>query len=134
MAAPVATTGPLQFEGFWLSDDDRTAQPGEKIQLVTAWRVIHGPEHPLSIMAHLLDAQGRVVSGGDGLGVPIEAWQIGDAIAQEHTLSLPPDLAPGTYWLETGVYRLDTMERYQVLQAGSIVGDRLFVAPVEVKR
>jgi len=94
--------------------------------------VMRGVDAPLSIMAHLLDAQGRVVSGADGLGVPIETWQAGDMIVQAHWLNVPSDVAPGTYWIETGVYRLDTLERYRVLQQDQFVGDRLLLTAIEV--
>jgi hypothetical protein len=133
IAAPVATTGPLQFEGFWLSVYDYRTRPGDQVYLVTAWRVAQNANAPLSIMAHILDAQGRVVSGDDGLGVPAETWQIGDTLIQMHRLNTPNDLATGTYWVETGIYRLDTMERYSILQGDQAVGDRLLLASVEVK-
>ena len=128
VTSPATTTGPLQFEGFWLYD----RQTVKQILVFTAWRVTRGAEYPLSIMAHLLDAQGRAVSGGDGLGVPIEVWQAGDVIVQAHRLNVQ-DATPGTYWIETGVYRLDTLERYRVLQENQAVGDRLLLAPIEVK-
>jgi hypothetical protein len=95
---------------------------------------MRGADAPLSIMGHLLDAQGRMVAGNDGLGVPIEMWRSGDLIVQEHLLRVPKDVTPGTYWIETGVYRLDTLERYHILQAGQEVGDRLLLAPVEIAR
>lgn len=132
VTAPAPTTGPLQFEGFWLYQNKQTERPGGEALVLTAWRVMRGADTPLSIMAHLLDAQGRVVSGADGLGVPIETWQAGDVIVQAHWLNVPSDVAPGTYWIETGVYRLDTLERYRILQEGQPVGDRLLLTAIEV--
>jgi hypothetical protein len=130
---PAAMTGPLQFEGFWLHGNSQIAQPGGQLLVLTAWRVTRSADAPLSIMAHLLDAQGRQVSGADGLGVPMELWQTGDMIVQAHWLDIPKNAAQGTYWIQTGVYRLDNMERYGILQGGQAVGDRLLLAPVEVK-
>jgi hypothetical protein len=132
LAAPVVMTGPLQFAGFWLYENKPAERPSGQIVMFTAWRVMRGADVPLSIMGHLLDAQGRVVSGADGLGVPIEVWQVGDTIVQEHVFKTQ-DLAPGTYWVETGVYRLDTLERYRILQEGQAVGDRLLLSSIEVK-
>jgi hypothetical protein len=60
-------------------------------------------------------------------------WRSGDLIMQEHKLRLPKDVAPGTYWIETGMYRLDTLERYRILQEGQAVGDRLLLTSIEVK-
>jgi hypothetical protein len=132
VTAPAPMTGPLQFEGFWLYQTSQTERPGGEALVLTAWRVMRGADAPLSIMAHLLDAQGRVVSGADGLGVPIETWQAGDMIVQAHRLNVPSDVAPGTYWIETGVYRLDTLERYRVLQEDQFAGDRLLLTAIEV--
>ena len=130
MTTPVTTTGPLRFEFFSTGFPPQLGQP---MFFNTRWQVTRSADYPLSIMAHLLDAQGRVVAGGDGLGVPIEVWQAGDVIRQTHRLDLPRDLAPGTYWIETGIYRLDTMERYRILQGDQAIGDRLLLASVEVK-
>ncbi len=130
VTTPVATTGPLRFLSF---DTGFPPQRGTSTYLQTWWQVTHHAEHPLSIMAHLLDAQGRVIAGGDGLGVPMEMWQVGDRVQQTHRLDVPRDLAPGTYWIETGIYRLDTMERYRILQGDQAVGDRLLLTSVEVK-
>jgi hypothetical protein len=130
LTTPVTTTGPLRFEFFSTGFPPR---PGQSMSFSTGWRVIRSAEASLSIMAHLLDVQGRVVAGGDRLGVPIEVWQVGDVIWQSHRMDLPQNLAPGTYWIETGLYRLDTMERYHVLQDGQPAGDRLLLASVEVR-
>jgi len=130
MSAPITTTGPLRFEGAWVSLDERYLRYGGSA--LTVWRVTRNADAPLSIMAHLVDAQGRVISGDDGLGVPIEVWQVGDTIVQRHVFKTQ-DLAPGTYWIETGVYRLDTLERYRILQEGRPVGDRLLLTSIEVK-
>jgi hypothetical protein len=130
VTAPISTTGPLRFEGAWVSLSEETLRYGGGAY--TVWRVTGSADAPLSIMAHLVDAQGRVVSSDDGLGVPIEAWQVGDTIVQKHRFKTQ-DLAPGRYWVETGIYRLDTMERYRILQGDQVVGDRLLLTSVEVK-
>jgi hypothetical protein len=130
VTAPATMTGPLQFDGAWVNLREQTLRYGGS--LFTVWRVARNADAPLSIMGHVLDAQGRVVSGSDGLGVPIEVWQVGDTIVQKHVFKTQ-DLAPGTYWIETGVYRLDTMERYGVLREDQTVGDRLLLGSIEVK-
>jgi len=84
-------------------------------------------------MAHLLAADGRAISVGDGMGVPIDLWQVGDTLIQAHRLDIPEDIAPGTYWIQTGVYRLDTLERYHFMQDNQIVGDRLLLTAINIK-
>lgn len=133
ITAPVRTTGPLTFEGFWPRDVPANARPGEQVTILTAWRVTSLPSQPVSILAHLVSEDEQTVAVGDGLGVPIEVWQIGDTIVQAHSIEIPMRTVPGAYWIETGVYRLDNMERYHILEEGQTVGDRLLLAPIEVK-
>jgi len=72
-------------------------------------------------------ADGIPVAVGDGLGVPIEQWQAEDIIIQRHILSPAPDAPPGPYWLQTGAYWLDTLERWAI--EGPLPGDRLLLMP-----
>jgi len=134
VTAPVTTTGPLRFEGFWLESDEASVRQWNRVNAFSVWRVMRPAEHPLSIMAHLLDGQGRVIADFDGLGVPTETWQTGDLIVRAHYLNVPIGTVPGTYWIETGLYRLDTLERYRILQEGQVVGDRLMLTSIEVAR
>ena len=39
---------------------------------------------------------------------PTSAWQPGEVIDDRHSLSLPPDLPPGPYYLHVGVYELES--------------------------
>lgn len=113
---------------------DRSAlKPGETVILETAWRVESVPGRLLSLMAHALGSDGRAWVVGDGLGVPIESWQVGDVFVQRHTLSFPADVPPGIYWIQTGVYWLDDGERWSV-RDGDTPGDRVLLVPIEVQR
>ena len=62
-------------------------------------------------MLHLIGPGGTPVVVGDGLGVPLESWQVGDVLVQRHRLTLPQDAPIGDYTLYTGAYWLDTLER-----------------------
>jgi len=129
--APVSV-GPLMSLGFAL---DRTwVAPGQAVILTTYWRVASGMGRPVSLMAHLLAPDGRLIATSDGLGVPIENWQPGDVIIQQHTLAVPRDAPPGMYQVQTGAYTLDDLHRFDVVQGGVTLGDQLLLASVEVKR
>jgi len=127
---------PLSFDGLTLLGftlDRPTLKPGETVYLETAWRVENVPGRLLSVMAHALGPDGRVVATGDGLGAPIESWQVGDVFVQRHALTLPSDAPSGPYWIQTGVYWLDNGERWPA-RDNRAAGDRLLLEPVEVKR
>ena len=118
---PVSLDGPLTFMGY------ETYSIGGEVTLLTWWRVKESSSRPFSLMGHLLDEHGRPVSVGDGLGVPLDQLHAGDVIVQRHNLTLP-DAPEGQYWLQTGVYWLDTMERWSVIVQEQRGGDR-FVFP-----
>ncbi len=83
------------------------------LDIATWWLVDVQPSaRPASIMAHLLTEQGTALAIADGLGVAIENWRPGDILIQHHRFKLEtktPDL-----WLRTGVYWLDSGERWSV--------------------
>jgi hypothetical protein len=133
IAAPVKTTGPLTFEGYWLLDNATLVQPDSQVVVLTAWRVTTVPTQPVSIMAHLVDASGHLIANGDGLGVPPEVWQVGDQIIQTHRLSLPQDAGAETYRVETGTYTLTDLKRFTFTSSGEPAGDRLVLTEIQVK-
>ncbi len=104
---PIPLDGPLTFLGAAATPEK------DSLNVETWWQVTEGPiPRPLSIMGHLLNGKGELLGQNDGLGVPPVVWQPGDIIVQRHRFPRPPD---GTeLWLRTGVYWLDTMERWRL--------------------
>jgi len=141
VTVPLSLEGPLVFLGYRLLDVG-----AEAVTLETWWEVTERcpepaegacPEpaeglRPLSIMAHLVDGEGRAVAVADGLGVPLEVWQVGDVVVQYHDFSLTPDHEGEVYWLQTGVYWLDTLERQEVTGPGPDTGDRILLGEIEL--
>lgn len=123
---PVSLAGPLTFVGYQVAEQENA------ITLTTFWQIDEQPTEPFSIMGHLIDATGQPLIVGDGLGVPWHQLLPGDLLVQRHQLPLPTDLAPGTYWLHTGAYQLDTLERFRILAGDAVAADRLLLTTVEV--
>jgi hypothetical protein len=105
----------------------KEAVPGGELVLLTAWRVESPPPWSLKVFVHLMDAEGHLRAQNDGLGSPPQGWTTGDLILQEHTISLPSDLAAGVYTLEVGLYRTNDGQR--LFAAGT---DRLLLVPIKV--
>ncbi|MGC9400100.1 MAG: ArnT family glycosyltransferase [Anaerolineae bacterium] len=131
VSPPLVLDGPLDFLGYTLLQ--KRVKSGQEIEFWTYWRVTTTPTQPLSLMAHLLGDDGRFVTAGDGLGVPITEWRTGDVLVQRHRLLLPVDVSPGRYWLQSGAYWLETLERWSVLDAGQPIGDRIVLTSVRVE-
>jgi 4-amino-4-deoxy-L-arabinose transferase-like glycosyltransferase len=129
LTSPIALGGPLTFLGYRVL----STSSDKSVELETVWRVEATPNRPLSIMAHLVNTNGAPIAVGDGVGMPVDQWQVGDIVIQRHRLEIPAGTQPGSYWLQTGVYWLDTLARWPVEQDGNSIGDRLLLAPLKVK-
>jgi hypothetical protein len=132
VSAPVNTTGPLAFEGYWLRQSTNV-RPGNQVMILTAWRVMAVPTQMVSILAHLTADDGHVLATGDGLDVPIESWSVGDIIVQAHWLDIPDHAAPGMYRVTTGIYTLDNLKRFSVLSEGKQTGDQLILMDIQIR-
>jgi hypothetical protein len=135
---PQSLEGPLDFLGYRAPQD--AVRAGDTLEIETCWRVTappQGPEpakgaRPLSLMLHLVGPGGTPLVVGDGMGVPLESWQVGDVIVQRHRLAVPPDASAGDYVLYTGAYWLDTLERWSILEDGVPADDRMILPPLKV--
>jgi hypothetical protein len=52
---------------------------------------------------------------------------------QRSQLQVPPETLPGRYWLQVGLYSLDTGQRLSIVESGQPVSDRILLTPVEVE-
>ncbi len=122
--------GNLTFLGY--DHGGFPVQPGKMLEIETWWKVEEVSARPLSVMMHLIGPDGTFVAGGDGLGVPVDQWKPGDIIVQRHRLPIPADAPPGAYSPLTGVYWLDTMERWPVEINGQPAGNHIPLPAVVV--
>lgn len=130
LAEGITLDGPLAFLGYELARTE--VRPGEIVELRTFWKVEAVPNRPLSLMAHLLGPDEAVIAVGDGLGLPIEEWQPGDVIVQRHRLQVPEGTAAGDYQMQTGVYWLDTMERWSAHLDDGTSSDQILLNKVSI--
>ncbi len=125
VAAPIEMDGPLTFLGYEVVRDDPL------VDLVTYWQVTAHPERPFSLMGHLVGPDAIPVAVADGLGAPWDQLQPGDLLVQVHPLFIP-ESPEESYWLQTGAYWLGGTERWNVLDNGVAVGDRILLTSLEV--
>ncbi len=105
--------GLATIEAFQLGtrpDDDRLwrARPGDALTVTLYWRALGESETSYKVFLHLVSEEGTVVAQHDSppaLGAsPTTSWIRDQVVADQHTLALPPALAPGRYRLLTGLY------------------------------
>jgi len=141
LALPVDLDGVLLLRGY----DLRTpaVAPGEIVELITVWEVtdptrvqpqdLSNAEHDLVFFTHALDAAGMIAGQDDRLDGPVWSWQSGDMVAQIHRFTLPEHTTPGTLDLVVGVYRRSDMTRLPVRIDGTVMGDLIRLATLEVR-
>ncbi len=104
----------LRLVGYALSND--RPRPGEVVTVTLRWESGE-PQGRYTAFVHLVDQTGKGVAGHDAppLGgiYPVERWprsERSQPLPDRHPLTLPADLPPGRYRLETGLYRPVTLE------------------------
>jgi 4-amino-4-deoxy-L-arabinose transferase-like glycosyltransferase len=128
---PVDFQNVAEFLGYRLSDN--SPEPGGSFELVTYWRVSAELPAQLALFTHLLDESGEIVTQQDRLALTSASLRPGDLFVQRHQLTVPPDLAPGSYPVTIGLYRLPDGTRLGIAQDGQGRGDRLWLRPVEIE-
>jgi len=132
VSPPLELEGPAAFRGYRL--DMGTVRPGNTLTLQTIWEARRVVTDAMpSVFVHLVDVAGDTWAVGDALDFSSVQWQDGDVIVQQHTLELPPDIPPGTYWIAAGLYDLVTGARYP-LRAAVSDADAIWFGPVAVER
>jgi hypothetical protein len=117
-------------------------QPHPAPQRVTpgnaaAFQFNWGTERPLmrryKVSVQLLDDRNQVIAQHDsepgGVALPIDRWQVGEEVIDNHGIAIPFGAPPGRYRLITVLYDADTGER--VRHSGQ---DTLVVSEVVVER
>lgn len=85
----------------------RLAQPGDTLPLTLYWKAQQPQPINYQVFVHLLADDGSLVAQSDKLNpgdFPTRRWPLDKYVRDEHTLILPPDLAPGRYTVTTGLW------------------------------
>jgi hypothetical protein len=84
------------------------ARPGQSLPLTLHWQAVAPPAGDYTAFVHLLAADGSRPAQDDGPPLhglqPTGRWLPGETLPDRRTLNLPPDLAPGLYRIEVGLY------------------------------
>ena len=123
-------------------EEPLTAKPGDTIHLSLQWQSLARAEESYTVFVHLIDAANRPLVTLDytplGGSAPthlwIPKWLPGQRYVDPYRLRLPDDLAPGTYYVEVGLYEMVSKRRLHMADtAGNSIGDRLILGAVTVE-
>jgi hypothetical protein len=92
--------------------DTRRAYPGGRIPVTLVWQALAPIESSYQVFTHLSTPDGPAAQA-DGVPVcwsyPTDAWRPGQIIADQRAIALPPEITPGIYPLEVGLYHPETL-------------------------
>ena len=105
--------GQVRLVGYDL--DATPLPPGAALTVTLYWQALREMTSDFKSFVHLLDSSGRFVVGSDAIPSnwtrPTTGWLASEYVADPHTLTLPGNLAPGEYRLETGLYDAESNQR-----------------------
>jgi hypothetical protein len=126
----------------WDVEHAPRVQPGDILKTTLTWQSLASAEESYTIFLHLIDAGNQPVAGLDytplGGSMPthlwIPKWLPGQMMNDPYRLQVPENLAPGTYYLEAGMYEMVGGRRLHISdQAGNLAGDRFILGPIIVE-
>jgi len=125
---PVTYPDRLQLRAAYITQP--ALHPDDTLTFLTDWDILQdGEAVSLAFFVHLLDENQNLVAQQDGLGFPPHSWHAGDRMVHVHHLQTAVDLPPGTYWVQLGLYRRETGERWLLADG---LSDRLVLGPIQI--
>ncbi len=90
----------------------------QEVALTLYWQALREMDESYTVFVHFVDGNGAVRGQQDGEPMnstyPTTLWQPGEFVTDVHTVPVPPDLPPGEYTLEVGLYLAETGARLPV--------------------
>jgi hypothetical protein len=127
--------GKMALRGYDLSPG--VGQAGRDLDVTLYWQALAPMDRDYTVFVHLVGPDGQLVAQHDSqpwweVSLPTSTWGPGEELRDQHQLSLPSDLAPGTYTLRVGAYYWETLERLPVVEDNAPVGDYVELGSVDV--
>ncbi|MEA3335711.1 MAG: glycosyltransferase family 39 protein [Chloroflexota bacterium] len=106
-------------------------EAGEVVSPTVAWQVRRSGRGDLryAFFSHLVDDAGFLWETGEVSAYPSHSWGRGDIVIQTVPLRIPPDLPPGEYKVQTGVFEQGTGDRLPVMQGNQASSQTTFDLP-----
>jgi len=103
----LAFAGEIMLRGYSIEQDS------DQLSVSLVWQATGDMTLEYTAFVHVLDSNGQLVAQRDRppAGYPTSDWSAGEIIIDRYLVSLPADLPPGSYMLQTGFYYLPTGER-----------------------
>ena len=140
LSSAAARAGGRTVEAPW--KEPLKVNPGDTIHLTLDWRSLDFAEESYTVFVHLIDEANRPIVALDytplGGAAPthlwIPKWLPGQRYTDPYQLTVPADLAPGSYLVEVGLYEMVGKRRLHIAdEVGNLTGDRYILGRVTVE-
>lgn len=88
---------------------------GSELNVSLLWQALEETEANYTVFVHLLEKDGQLIAQHDGVPAhgtrPIDTWQVGERILDEHAILLPKEVEGSEATLVVGLYEPETGER-----------------------
>jgi hypothetical protein len=120
----------IWLSGYSLAPEPGTQPPADGVLTLTLyWEASSEVDKDYTLFAHLLDENGLIVAQGDGppLGgnYPTSHWNVGELLADDHSLEIAGDGLTGVYRLLVGLYLLEDGTRLPVTDGPGAGNDQV---------
>lgn len=118
--------------------DTETVRPGESLTLTLYWQAIAPMETSYTVFTHIIGEGGAIKGQKDGRTVegtyPTTHWRGGEIVVDPYEIVVGPEVAPGRYVIEVGMYQWESGQRLEVIGAdGQVVDNRVILQEIQVR-
>jgi uncharacterized membrane protein len=126
----------VKLLGYALATE--TVRPGERLVLTLYWQATAPMETSCTVFTHIIDERGTIKAQRDGL--PVEGtrltthWRSGEIVIDPYEIMVGPEVAPGGYVIEVGMYQLESGQRLEVIGTdGQVLDNRVILQEIQVR-
>jgi len=113
-----------------------TVVAGGTLHLALYWQMLRPVETSYTVFTHLLDEAGQLRGQKDNVPVqgtyPTTEWVEGEVVEDSYQIAVAPDVPPGSYQIEVGLYDAATGQRLPLTSEGREAGEDRILLPVKV--
>jgi hypothetical protein len=141
LVSAVARANDKTVHAPWTAEQALHVQPGDTVNLILEWQSLAKAEESYTVFVHLIDSNNvphvaldyTPLGGSTPTHLWIPKWLPGQRMLDPYRLDIPPELPPGTYFIEVGLYEMVGGRRLHLSdQYGNLNGDRYILGPISV--
>jgi uncharacterized membrane protein len=118
-------SGQAKLLGYTLKTEE--IRPGDSVQLTLYWQGLANMETSYTVFTHLFDENERIMGQKDNIPVsdlyPTTEWTPGEEVVDRYEIATSPEILPGEYSIQIGLYEPDSGERLPILDVMGLPQD-----------